>query len=221
MAGSRQARSEAAPCSAPRVGSRSEWHRHGHPPRPIRPDHGAPARYARRRSLGDRAGQSRSPAGPAAPLPAALDPLVQVRPFAADRAGLAVTGEHLGLVREREQLAADALDDGREAGVGIGGVPGAAGKKRVARKEMFTAEQADAAGRVTGRVKSNDFVLAEAKALPILDAMVRLDRHTRFIGLVAREARVGLVAHRLQRLYVAGVAVGREDMADAQALELL
>ena len=74
---------------------------------------------------------------------------------------------------------------------------------------------------MTGRVKSHDFVLAEAKALPILDAMVRLDRHHRFIGLVAGEARVGLVAHRLQRLDVVGVAVGREDMADAQALELL
>src|SRR5206468_11802178 len=159
----------------PPAGSRADRPRPGHLLRRPRGDRRAPAGCARRQWLGARAGQSHSPAGPAAPLPAALDPLVQVRPFAADRAGLAVAGENLGLVREREQLAADALDDGREAGVGIGGVPGAAGKKRVARKEMFTAEQADAAGRVTGRVKSHDFVLAEAKALPILDAMVRLD----------------------------------------------
>src|SRR5438105_2120820 len=174
-AGSHRAQSGVARCSAPPAGSRSGQARRGRLLRRLRRDRDARARYAPGRWLGGRAGQNRSPAGPAAPLPAALDPLVQVGPFVADGGGLAMAREHLGLVGEREQLAADALDDLRKAGIGIGGVPGAARKERVARKEMLTAEQADAARCMPGCVQGDELVLTEAKALPVVDALIGLD----------------------------------------------
>src|SRR6267378_1495133 len=117
-------------------------------------------------------------------------------PLAADRSGLAVAWEYLDLVREGEELAANALDDGRKAGVRIRRVPRTAGKQRVPRKEMFTADEADAARGVARRMNGHHFVLAKTKPLTIANAVIRLDRHHRLVRLVTRELGVSLVAHR-------------------------
>ena len=86
---------------------------------------------------------------------------------------------------------------------------------------MLTAQEADAARRVAGRVHRDEFVLAKAKTLTILNAVVGLDRHHRLVRLVTGELRMGLLAYRLQSLHVVGVAMRRQDMADPQALEFL
>src|SRR3979411_184682 len=101
-------------------------------------------------------------------------------PLEADGGGLAVARQHLSLVREREKLPADALDDFGKAGVRIGRVARTAREQRVARKEMLTAEQADAPRRMARCVHRHDFVLAEAEALTVADAMIGLERHHRF-----------------------------------------
>src|SRR2546429_8877338 len=119
----------------------------------------------------DRGGETRWQAAAAERLPAALDPLVQVRPLTADGGGLSVAGQDLGLVREAEEFAADALDDGRKAGIGIRSISRPTRKEGVAGKQLLTAQEADAAGSVARRVNRNQLVLPKAKALAVLDTV--------------------------------------------------
>src|SRR5207245_9988061 len=140
--------------------------------------------------------ENHRPGVPVGPLPAALDPLVQVRPLPADGGGLAVASQDLGLVREGEEPASDALDDGRKTRVGIGGVSRPAGKEGVARKQVLAAKEADAAGRVVGRVHRDEFVLAKTKSLAILDAMVRLERDDLLVRRVIGELGMGFIGFR-------------------------
>ena len=86
---------------------------------------------------------------------------------------------------------------------------------------MLTAQEANAARRVAGRVHRDEFVLAKAKTLTILNAVVGLDRHHRLVRLVTGELRVSLRAHRLQGLDMVRMSMRCEDMADSQALEFL
>ena len=68
-------------------------------------------------------------------LPAALDPLGEVRAFRADRRVEAVPRQHDRLGGEGEQFRVDRLDDGGEVAAVKGGISRAAGKERVAGEE--------------------------------------------------------------------------------------
>jgi deoxyribonuclease-4 len=144
-----------------------------------------------------------------------------VRPLPADGGGLAVAWQDLGLVPESEELAPDALDDGRKAGVGIGRISRSTGKEGVAGKQMLTTQEADAAGGVARCVNGKELVLSKAKSLAVSNAVIGLDRHHRFVGRMTRESGAGLLANRFQCLHMVGVAMCREDVSDPQALQLL
>src|SRR6266853_2572901 len=195
-----QRRNGSARCWSPPVESRLELGGRGRPPRPARPPSHACECCGRSLSIEGREGERRWPGAPVWPLPAALDPLFQVGPLPTDGGGLAVTREHLGVTREGEELAADAVDDGRKARVRVFRISRSAWKEGVAGKQALSPDEADAAGSVPRRVNRHELVLAKAETLAVLDAMIGLDRHHRFVRLVTGELRVGLLADRFQGL---------------------
>src|SRR5215218_1019584 len=77
-------------------------------------------------------------------LPAAVDPLLQMRLFGTDGGVGTVAGTDEGVVGQDEEFGGDALDDLGEAVLVAARRAGAAGEEGVAGDEGLAVEQADA-----------------------------------------------------------------------------